>query len=51
MGEKSKVEELLQKTENTHTLIARIESAQKRRRIKLWFKNLWARFMRLFKRE
>lgn len=49
MGEKNKVEELLHKTENAHTLINRIESAQRRRKVKLWFKNLWVRFMRLFK--
>ena len=43
-----KVKELLQKTENTYTLVASIESAQKRRRIKLWWKNLWAKCKKYF---
>jgi hypothetical protein len=45
-----KAKELLQKTENTHTLLARIESAQRRRKIKLWWKNLWTKCKSIFKR-
>lgn len=45
-----KAKELLQKTENTHTLLARIESAQRRRKIKLWWKNLWIKCKSIFKR-
>jgi len=39
----SKPEELLQKSDNIHTLLAHIENTQKQRRFKMWLKKLWAK--------